>query len=291
MILCKEEYAKAIDKAIFPGTQGGPLMHVIAAKAVCFGEALKPEFRQYQQQIIRNAKALENALRRLDVRMVSDGTDNHLLLLDLTNTSRTGKELEELLGRCNITVNKNTIPGEKLSPMIASGIRIGTPAVTTRGMVESDMEQIAGMIRTVIDGGEDVCPDVKRQVEKMMKRFPLYEGFPMNDQTSEKGLAGERQALAYLRQHGMRPVCQRYRCPYGEIDLVMLDGECLVFVEVKLRSRGRKNDGVLAVNFQKQQRLIPRGPLLLGRISDGNAGPVRYCRNYRRGCFSSSQCF
>ena len=178
MILCKEEYAKAIDKAIFPGTQGGPLMHVIAAKAVCFGEALKPEFRQYQQQIIRNAKALENALRRLDVRMVSDGTDNHLLLLDLTNTSRTGKELEELLGRCNITVNKNTIPGEKLSPMVASGIRIGTPAITTRGMVESDMEQIARMIRTVIDGGEDVCPDVKRQVEEMMKRFPLYEGFP-----------------------------------------------------------------------------------------------------------------
>lgn len=132
MILCKEAYAKAIDKAIFPGTQGGPLMHVIAAKAVCFGEALKPEFRQYQQQIIRNAKALENVLRRLDVRMVSDGTDNHLLLLDLTNTSRTGKELEELLGRCNITVNKNTIPGEKLSPMIASGIRVGTPAVTTR---------------------------------------------------------------------------------------------------------------------------------------------------------------
>ena len=100
------------------------------------------------------------------------------LLLDLTNTSRTGKELEELLGRCNITVNKNTIPGEKLSPMVASGIRIGTPAITTRGMVESDMEQIAGMIRTVIDGGEDVCPDVKRQVEEMMKRFPLYEGFP-----------------------------------------------------------------------------------------------------------------
>ena len=178
LILCKEKFAKAIDKAIFPGTQGGPLMHVIAAKAVCFGEALKPEFRQYQQQIIRNAKALENALRRLDVRMVSDGTDNHLLLLDLTNTSRTGKELEELLGRCNITVNKNTIPGEKLSPMVASGIRIGTPAITTRGMVESDMEQIAGMIRTVIDGGEDVCPDVKRQVEEMMKRFPLYEGFP-----------------------------------------------------------------------------------------------------------------
>ena len=153
-------------------------MHVIAAKAVCFGEALKPEFRQYQQQIIRNAKALENALRRLDVRMVSDGTDNHLLLLDLTNTNRTGKELEEMLGRCNITVNKNTIPGEKLSPMVASGIRIGTPAVTTRGMVESDMEQIAGMIRMVIDGGEEVCPDVKRQVEEMMKRFPLYEGFP-----------------------------------------------------------------------------------------------------------------
>ena len=125
-----------------------------------------------------DAMALENALRRLDVRMVSDGTDNHLLLLDLTNTSRTGKELEELLGRCNITVNKNTIPGEKLSPTVASGVRVGTPAVTTRGMVESDMVAIAGFIRRIADGGESACASVKADVQEMMKRFPLYENFP-----------------------------------------------------------------------------------------------------------------
>ena len=175
MILCREEYAKAIDKAIFPGTQGGPLMHIIAAKAVCFGEALKPEFRQYQQQIIRNAKALENALRRLDVRMVSDGTDNHLLLLDLTNTSRTGKELEELLGRCNITVNKNTIPGEKLSPMIASGIRVGTPAVTTRGMGPAEMKIIADCIADCIFDFEGKKDEVAARVAELVKKFPLYE--------------------------------------------------------------------------------------------------------------------
>ena len=178
MILCREKYAKAIDKAIFPGTQGGPLMHVIAAKAVCFKEAMEPSFKTYQQQIIRNAKAMENAFRANNIQMVSDGTDNHLLLMDLTNTERTGKELEELLGQCNITVNKNTIPGEQRSPSITSGVRVGTPAVTTRGMVESDMEQIAGFIKRVIDGGEAACADVKRDVEAMMKRFPLYEGFP-----------------------------------------------------------------------------------------------------------------
>ena len=178
MILCREAYGKAIDKAIFPGTQGGPLMHVIAAKAVCFEEALKPEFKTYQQQIVKNAKALEEAFRANDVLMVSGGTDNHLMLLDLTNTERTGKELEELLGLCNITVNKNTIPGEKRSPTVASGIRVGTPAVTTRGMVESDMVAIAGFIRRVIDGGEAACPGVKADVQEMMKRFPLYEGFP-----------------------------------------------------------------------------------------------------------------
>ncbi len=178
MILCKEQYAKAIDKAIFPGTQGGPLMHVIAAKAVCFHEALQPEFKVYQQQIVKNAKALENALRKNGVSMVSDGTDNHLLLLDLTSINRTGKEMEELLGQCNITVNKNTIPGEKLSPMVASGIRIGTPAVTTRGMVESDMEVIADFIKRVAEGGEAACADVKADVETMMNRFPLYENFP-----------------------------------------------------------------------------------------------------------------
>ena len=168
----------AIDKAIFPGTQGGPLMHVIAAKAVCFLEALRPEFKAYQRQIIANAKALENAFRQNGIRMVSDGTDNHLILMDLTGTGRTGKEMETLLGQCNITVNKNTIPGETLSPMITSGVRVGTPAVTTRGMVESDMEQIAGFIRRVLEGGENACPGVKSDVMEMMKRFPLYEGFP-----------------------------------------------------------------------------------------------------------------
>ena len=178
MILCKEQYAKAIDKAIFPGTQGGPLMHVIAAKAVCFREALQPEFKTYQQQIVKNAKALENAFRANDIKMVSDGTDNHLILMDLTNTERTGKEMEALLGACNITVNKNTIPGEKLSPMVTSGVRVGTPAVTTRGMVESDMELIAGFIKRVLVGGESVCESVKADVVEMMKRFPLYENFP-----------------------------------------------------------------------------------------------------------------
>ena len=183
LILCREQYARAIDKAIFPGTQGGPLMHVIAAKAVCFLEALRPEFKAYQRQyckrqIIANAKALENAFRQNGIRMVSDGTDNHLILMDLTGTGRTGKEMETLLGQCNITVNKNTIPGETLSPMITSGVRVGTPAVTTRGMVESDMEQIAGFIRRVLEGGENACPGVKSDVMEMMKRFPLYEGFP-----------------------------------------------------------------------------------------------------------------
>ena len=178
LILCREQYARAIDKAIFPGTQGGPLMHVIAAKAVCFLEALRPEFKAYQRQIIANAKALENAFRQNGIRMVSDGTDNHLILMDLTGTGRTGKEMETLLGQCNITVNKNTIPGETLSPMITSGVRVGTPAVTTRGMVESDMEQIAGFIRRVLEGGENACSGVKSDVMEMMKRFPLYEGFP-----------------------------------------------------------------------------------------------------------------
>ena len=178
MILCKEQYAKAIDKAIFPGTQGGPLMHVIAAKAVCFHEALQPSFIEYQRQIIRNAKALENALRAENLLMVSGGTDNHLILLDLTNTERTGKELEQLLGQSNITVNKNTIPGEQRSPMITSGIRVGTPAVTTRGMKEADMATIAGFIRRIVDGGEAVCEEVKREVGAMMARFPLYENFP-----------------------------------------------------------------------------------------------------------------
>ena len=178
MILCREEYAKAVDKAIFPGTQGGPLMHVIAAKAVCFHEALQPEFKAYQHQIILNAKALENAFRKNGIDMVSGGTDNHLILIDLTNTGRTGKEMEDLLSLCRITTNKNTIPGEKLKPTVASGIRVGTPAVTTRGMTQSDMEKIADFFARVIKGGEAACADVEKDVIEMMKNFPLYESFP-----------------------------------------------------------------------------------------------------------------
>ena len=178
IILCKEEYAKAIDKGIFPGTQGGPLMHTIAAKAACFHEALQPEFKAYQQQVVKNAAVLADSLQKAGLRIVSGGTDNHLMLVDLTASGRTGKEVEHLLDAANITVNKNTIPGETLSPMITSGVRVGTPAVTTRGMVESDMEQIAGFIRRVLEGGENACPGVKSDVMEMMKRFPLYEGFP-----------------------------------------------------------------------------------------------------------------
>lgn len=175
MILCREQYAKAIDKAIFPGIQGGPLEHVIAAKAVCFAEALQPAFKEYQAQIIRNAKALEHAFQRLGVKMVSGGTDNHLLLLDFTGTEVTGKELERLLGLCNITVNKNTVPNETRSPFITSGIRVGTPAVTTRGMKEADMEKIAAWIARIIREGESACPAVKAEVEAFMQSFPLYE--------------------------------------------------------------------------------------------------------------------
>ena len=178
LILCREEYKKAVDKAIFPGTQGGPLMHVIAAKAVCFKEALQPEFKAYQRQIIKNAKALENAFRQNGIDMVSDGTDNHMILIDLTKTGRTGKEMEDLLWKCRITTNKNTIPGETRKPTVASGIRVGTPAVTTRGMVENDMEKIAGFFTRVIEGGEAACAGVEADVIEMMKNFPLYEAFP-----------------------------------------------------------------------------------------------------------------
>ena len=137
MILCREEYAKAIDKAIFPGTQGGPLEHVIAGKAVCFGEALKEDFRTYQHQIILNAKAMEKTFREEGVRMVSGGTDNHLLLLDFTGTEMTGKQMENLLEAANITVNKNTVPNETRSPFVTSGIRVGTPAATSRGLAKA----------------------------------------------------------------------------------------------------------------------------------------------------------
>ncbi len=174
MILCKEAYAKAIDKAIFPGTQGGPLEHIIAAKAVCFGEALKPEFKAYQEQIIRNAKALENAFREEGIRMVSGGTDNHLLLLDFTGKEVTGKQLEGWLEEANITVNKNTVPNETRSPFVTSGIRVGTPAVTTRGLKEEQMTMIAHWIARIVREGEVACPQVKQEVEALMRNYPLY---------------------------------------------------------------------------------------------------------------------
>ncbi|MBR6954552.1 MAG: serine hydroxymethyltransferase [Clostridia bacterium] len=174
LILCREQYAKAIDKAIFPGTQGGPLMHIIAAKAVCFAEALTEDFKAYQHQIILNAKALENAFRREGLDMVSGGTDNHLILLDFSRSEMTGKLLEGLLEEANITVNKNTVPGEKRSPFVTSGVRVGTPAVTSRGLKEQDMERIAGWIARVVREGEAAVPGVKAEVETFMQGFPLY---------------------------------------------------------------------------------------------------------------------
>ena len=174
MILCKEQYAKAIDKAIFPGTQGGPLEHVIAGKAVCFKEALSDGFKAYQHQIVLNAKAMAEEFNRQGIRLVSGGTDNHLMLLDLTGTGVTGKALESLLGQANITVNKNTIPKETLSPFVTSGIRVGTPAVTTRGMQEEEMRKIAQWIARVIREGEAALPQVKEEVLSLCAQFPLY---------------------------------------------------------------------------------------------------------------------
>ena len=175
MILCKEEYAKAIDKAIFPGTQGGPLMHVIAAKAVSFAEALTDEFKTYQHQIILNAKAMEKAFREEGVRMVSGGTDNHLMLLDFTGSEMTGKLMEALLEDANITVNKNTVPNETRSPFVTSGIRVGTPAATSRGLKEPEMENVARWIAQVLREGEAAVPAIKAKVEAMMAGFPLYQ--------------------------------------------------------------------------------------------------------------------
>ena len=174
MILCREQYAKAIDKAIFPGTQGGPLMHVIAAKAVCFGEALTDEFKAYQHQIVLNARALAGQLVKRGIRLVSGGTDNHLMLVDLTDRPMSGKKLETLLGQAHITLNKNTVPNEKRKPTITSGVRIGTPAVTSRGMVEEDMAEIANMIADVIENGEAAIEDVKSRATALCAKYPLY---------------------------------------------------------------------------------------------------------------------
>lgn len=175
MILCKEKYAKSIDKAIFPGTQGGPLMHIIAAKAVCLGEALKPEFKEYGKQIVKNCKALADGLVKRGCKLVSGGTDNHVLLMDLRDTGVTGKELEARLDDCYITVNKNTIPNEPLSPFVTSGVRIGTAAVTTRGLKEEDCDKIAEYITLVLNDYEGNKDKVRAGVEEICKKYPLYE--------------------------------------------------------------------------------------------------------------------
>ncbi len=175
MILCKEKYAKAIDKALFPGMQGGPLMHIIAAKAVCFKEAMQPEFKAYAEQIVKNCKALADGLVKRGHKLVSGGTDNHVMLMDLREDGVTGKDLEHNLDEVHITVNKNTIPGEPLSPFVTSGIRIGTAAVTTRGLKEEDMDVIAECISLVIKDFEGNKAKVNEMVAALCEKYPLYE--------------------------------------------------------------------------------------------------------------------
>jgi len=175
MIMCKEQYAKLIDKAIFPGTQGGPLMHVIAAKAVAFKEAAAPEFIEYGKQIVKNANVMAKQFMKNGIKLVSNGTDNHLMLLNLSDKGMTGKELEKLLDECNITLNKNTIPFETLSPFITSGVRIGTPSVTTRGMKEKEMILIADLITKVINEKQSSKGFVKDKVIALCEKFPLYK--------------------------------------------------------------------------------------------------------------------
>ncbi len=175
LILCKEEYAKMINKAVFPGIQGGPLMHIIAAKAVCFGEALTEEFKAYQKQIVKNAKTLSESLMAKGFKLVSGGTDNHLMLVDLTNMGLTGKEAEKMLDEVGITVNKNTIPFETTSPFITSGIRIGTPAVTSRGFGEAQMEEIADLIYLTLTAFDEKKDEVVARVKALCDKFPLYQ--------------------------------------------------------------------------------------------------------------------
>jgi len=176
MILCKESYAKTLDSRVFPGSQGGPLMHVIAAKAVALKEALSPEFSTYQEQIVKNAKALAEELVRRGFRLVSGGTDNHLMLVDLSETGVTGKDAQEALDRAGITVNKNGIPFDTRGPQVTSGIRIGTPALTTRGMGEKEMKIIGGWITDVIHNieNEDRIEEIRNEVARLCERFPLY---------------------------------------------------------------------------------------------------------------------
>ena len=176
MILCKEEYAKAIDKAVFPGIQGGPLMHVIAAKGVALGEALQPEFKVYAEQVIKNAKVLAAELIAKGLTIVSGGTDTHVMLVDVRNTGLTGKEAEHLLDEIGITANKNTIPFDPASPFVTSGVRLGTPALTTRGLKEDDMKEIADIIATVLQNPEDTAKhqDAAKRVAALCEKYPLY---------------------------------------------------------------------------------------------------------------------
>ncbi len=174
LILCKEELKKKIDSAVFPGTQGGPLMHIIAAKAICFGEALRPEFREYQHQVVLNAAALADELGAQGLRLVSGGTDNHLLNVDVMSMGKTGAEVQELLDMANITANKNAIPFDTLPVRQTSGMRFGTPAVTTRGMKEAEMHEIGGMIVQLLRGGSEATDEVRRHTIELCRRFPLY---------------------------------------------------------------------------------------------------------------------
>ncbi len=174
IIMCKEEYAKIIDKAVFPGTQGGPLMHVIAGKAIAFKEALTPEFRKYQHQIILNCKRMAEVFKERGVNMVSGGTDNHLILLNLLGTGVTGKELTDRLDKVHITVNKNAIPFDPAKPSVTSGIRVGTACLTTRGMVEDDMNVVANAIVDVLEKGESVYDDVNARVRALAEKYPIY---------------------------------------------------------------------------------------------------------------------
>lgn len=179
LILCKEEFAKDIDREVFPGVQGGPLMHIIAAKAVAFKEALEPEFKSYQQQVVKNASALAEALIKEGFELVSGGTDNHLMLVDLGTVDSggpSGKKMEGALDKAGITANKNTVPFDTRKPFVASGIRLGTPAVTTRGMKETDMAKIAGFIKRVYDNfeNEEILANIKEEVKKYCQNFPLY---------------------------------------------------------------------------------------------------------------------
>lgn len=176
LILCDDdELAKKIDKAIFPGSQGGPLMHIIAAKAVAFKEALSPEFKEYQIQVVKNAQAMANRLMERGLKLVSGGTDNHLMLINLVGTGVTGKQLETWLDEAHITVNKNSVPNEPLSPFVTSGVRVGTPAVTTRGMKETQMVQIADMIADIVENGESAIDCVKNKVIALCDEYPIYK--------------------------------------------------------------------------------------------------------------------